>query len=171
MSPRDQFSAMPKHLVPIVATVFVTLFLWLSAIPLLSWYEFSAHHQELADASHQWHHKDISDYSFEFGYLNFNNRPIPGPVRIHVRDSTFVAAYRIDNNASVDITGLEDVPETIEAAFALVSRHLAGHPHRIDIEYDAVLHYPARISVSHSDSRHDVATVYIRWFELVYENP
>ena len=41
---------MPKHLVPIVATVFVMLFLWLSAVPLLAWYEFSAQHQELQDA-------------------------------------------------------------------------------------------------------------------------
>ena len=45
---------MPKQLVPIVAAVFVMLFLWLSTVPLLSWYEFSAHHQALQDAMFQW---------------------------------------------------------------------------------------------------------------------
>ena len=162
---------MPKHLVPIVATVFVTLFLWLSAVPLLSWYEFSAHHQELANASHQWHHSRVSNYSFEYEFLDFKTQPIPGPIRIHVRDSKFLTAYRIDNNEKVDITGLDKVPETIEAAFEIISRHLAEHPYKIDIEYDAVLHYPTRISVSYSDLSHDGATYYIRWFETVYDSP
>ena len=161
---------MPKHLVPIMATVFVTLFLWLSAVPLLSWYEFSAYHQELADESFQWHHSGISDYSFEFELLNFKTRPIPGPIRIYVRDSTFVAAYRIDNNESVDISGLADVPDTIESAFEIASRLLEEHPYEIDIKYDAVLHYPASISVSYSDLDAAGATYNIRWFETLSDS-
>lgn len=140
-------------------------------VPLLSWYEFSAHYQELVDASHQWHQSHVSNYSFEFEFLDFNTRPIPGPVGIHVRDSKFVAAYRIDNNARVDITVLVEVPETIESAFEIITRLLEEHPYRIDIEYDAVLHYPTRISVRFSDLRHDGATYYIRWSETDYDSP
>ena len=164
-------AAMPKHLVPIVATVFVTLFLWLSAVPLLSWYEFSAYHQELDDESFQWHHNGIQNYSFEFDYLGVNAQPIPEPFRIHVRDAKFQAAYQIDTNALVDITGLPNVPGTIEAAFEIISRHLDEHPYQIEIIYDELRHYPSRITVSFSDLSQDNATYYIRRFEVVEVNP
>jgi hypothetical protein len=153
---------MPKHLVPIVATVFVMLFLWLSAVPLLSWYELTAYHQELADQSFQWHHARISNYSFEFEYRDSKTRAVPGPIRIHVRDSKFVYAYRIDTDELVDISGLTDVPATIESAFAIATELLEQHPYRIDIEYDAALHYPTSIAVSYSDLESDRALYIIR---------
>lgn len=163
--------AMSKSLMPIVAAVFVMLFLWMSAVPLLSWYEFSADYQELADESFQWHRKGINNYSFEFEILDFKTRPVPGPIRIHVRDSKFVAAYRIDNDELVDIIDLAEVPGTIESAFEFATRLLEEHPYRIDIEYDAVLHYPASVSVSFSDRSRDRATYNITWFETVYDSP
>jgi hypothetical protein len=163
--------AMPKHLVPIVATVFVMLFLWLSAVPLLSWYELTAHHQELADQSFKWHHSGISNYSFEFEYLDIKTRPVPGSIRIHVRDSKFAAAYLTDSDELIDISGLVDVPDTIESAFEIATRLLEKHPYRIDIEYDTALHYPASISVSYSDSESDGAMYIIRRLETADESP
>jgi len=162
---------MPKHLMPIVATVFVMLFLWLSAVPLLSWYELTAYHQELADKSFQWRHSGISNYSFEFEYLDFKTRPVPGPIRIHVRDSQFVAAYRIDTDELVDISGSADVPHTIESAFAIATKLLEKHPYKIGIEYDAALHYPTSISVSYSDSESDGATYTIRRLKTADRSP
>lgn len=162
---------MPRPLMPIMATVFVMLFLWISAVPLLSWYEFSADYQDLADESFQWHHQGISNYNFEFEILDFKSRSVPGPIRIHVRDSKFVAAYRIDSDELVDIMDLADVPATIESAFELAKRLLEAQPYRIDIEYDAVLHYPASVSVSFSDRSRDRATYNITWFETVYDSP
>jgi hypothetical protein len=153
---------MPKHLVPIVATVFVMLFLWVSAVPLLSWYELTAYHQELEDKSFQWHHGGISDYNFEFEYRDFKARPAPGPIRIHVGDSKFVNASRIDTGELVDISGLAHVPDTIESAFAIATELLEQHPYRIDIEYDADLHYPTLIAVSYSEQESDGATYIIR---------
>lgn len=161
---------MPKHLVPIVATVFVMLFLWLSAVPLLSWYEFSAYHQELADESFKWHHSGISDYSFEFELLDFATGAMPQPIRIHVQDSKFLAAYRIDNNALLDISGVANIPQTIESAFEIAERLLGERPYKIDIEYDADLHYPTSISVSYSDSKSDSAMYSIRSFAAVYDS-
>jgi hypothetical protein len=113
---------------PIVATIFVTLFLWLSAIPLLSWYEFSAQHQELADAAFQWHQKRVSDYSFEYDYAGPEARRLPVPIRIHVRDSKFMAAYRIADNEEVDMAAFPDVPETIDSVFEIARGLLAGTP-------------------------------------------
>ncbi len=160
----------PKHLMPIVATIFVTLFLWLSAIPLLSWYEFSAQHQELADAAFQWHQKRVSDYSFEYDYAGPDARRLPVPIRIHVRDSKFMAAYRIDDNEEVDMTAFPDVPETIDSVFEIARGLLAGHPYEIAIGYDVVLHYPTRIAVSYSDSGRDKATYYVRSLQKIYDS-
>ena len=171
MSAQGPFPAMPKLLVPIVATVFVMLFLWLSAVPLLSWYEFSAYHQELADESFRWRHRGIVNYSFEFESRDPKTRPNPGPIRIHVRDAKFLAAYRIDTHTLVDTAALADVPDTIDSAFEMVRALLEAHPYRIDIEYHADLHYPKRMSVSYSDLSHDGATYYIRWFEKDYDRP
>ena len=155
---------------PIIATIFVTLFLWLSAIPLLSWYEFSAQHQELADAAFQWHQKRVSDYSFEYDYAGPEARRLPVPIRIHVRDSKFMAAYRIDDNEEVDMAAFPDVPETIDSVFEIARGLLAGHPYEIAIGYDVVLHYPTRISVSYSDSGRDNATYYVRSLQKIYDS-
>ena len=160
----------PKHLMPIVATIFVTLFLWLSAIPLLSWYEFSAQHQELADAAFQWHQKRVSDYSFEYDYAGPDARRLPVPIRIHVRDSKFMAAYRIDDNEEVDMAAFPDVPETIDSVFEIARGLLAGYPYEIAIGYDVVLHYPTRIAVSYSDSGRDKATYYVRSLQKIYDS-
>ena len=160
----------PKHLMPIVATIFVTLLLWLSAVPLLSWYEFSAQHQELSDAAFQWHQKRVRDYSFEYEYAGPDARRLPVPIRIHVSDSQFLAAYRIDNNEEVDIAAFSDVPETIESVFEFATGLLEGHPYEIAIDYDSVLHYPARISVSFSDSGRGKATYYVRSLQKIYES-
>ena len=162
---------MPKQLVPIVATVFVVLFLWLSAVPLLSWYEYSSYHEQVAEESFQWHHSDVDSYSFEFEFRDFQSEFVPGPVRIHVRDSIFQAAYLYDSNETIDITGFTDFPQTIEAAFEIVTRLLEEHPYEIDVEYDAVLHYPKRISVSYSRSEHDGALYAIRSLSQEYDTP
>jgi hypothetical protein len=59
---------MPKHVVPIVVAVFVMLFLWLSTVPLLSWYEFS----------------EVE--------ISANRRPTRlEPIRIDVREAKFLA--------------------------------------------------------------------------------
>lgn len=162
---------MPRHLLPIVATVFVMLFLWLSAVPLISWYELTAYHQELADRSFQWHHSGISNYSFDFEYLDFETRAVPGPIRIHVRDSKFVSAHRIDTGELVDLSGMADVPRTIESAFAIAAELLEKHPYMIDIEYDTALHYPTLISVRFSDSESAGATYTIRRLKTADHSP
>lgn len=160
---------MPRHFVPLIATVFVMLFLWISSVPLLSWYEFSAYHQQLADESFQWHQQRISNYKFEFAHQDLKSRPISEAVRIHVRDSKFLAAYRTDSDDEVDIGGLADVPESIESAFAIVSRLLDEHPHEISITYDTVLHYPRKITVRYSDQIDDGSTYFIGMFARAYE--
>jgi len=88
-----------------------------------------------------------------------------------VRDSQFDAAYRIDTDELVDISGLADVPHTIESAFAIATELLDNHPYQIDIEYDAALHYPTSISVSYSDAESDGATYIIRRLKSADHSP
>lgn len=147
-----------------VATVFVMLFMWLSSIPLLSWYEYSAHHQQLNDASFAWHQQKISDYSFEFDAAGSANYPVRLPLRIHVRGGTLLAAYELDSSSEVDISGLTDVPHTIDMAFDIVAGLLEQRPYSIDIRYDELLHYPRKISVRHSDAEPDSVTYYLGSF-------
>jgi len=144
-----------------VATVFVMLFLWLSSIPLLSWYEYSAHHQQLDDASFAWHQQKVSDYSFEFDAGGSVIFPVRLPLRMHVRDGKLLAAYELDGNEAVDISGLSNVPHTVDMAFDIIAGLLEQRPYSIDIQYDALLHYPRKISVRHSDSDRDSVTYYL----------
>jgi len=156
---------MPKHLVPIVATVFVMLFLWISAVPLLSWYEFSAHHQELQDAMFRWNQHALTNYSFEIGISAHDRPPQLDPVRIHVRDGKFLTASRVDDDEVIDIAGLGNVPDTIDASFALISRLLEERPYELSVEYDATWDYPKRIHIVDSKEARNSVNYSIRRFE------
>jgi hypothetical protein len=156
---------MPKHLVPIVAAVFVMLFLWLSTVPLLSWYEFSAHHQALQDATFQWNRQALRDYSFEVEISANRRPPRLDPVRIHVREAKFLAAYRVDDDEVIDIAGLVGVPDTIEASYELISRLLEERPYEFAVEYDVTWAYPKRIRIVDSKEGQNWVNYNIRRFE------
>lgn len=156
---------MPKHLVPIVATVFVMLFLWLSAVPLLSWYEFSAHHQELQDATFRWNQHAVTNYSFEVEIAAHDRPPQLDPVRIHVRDGKFLTANRVDDDEVIDIAGLAAVPDTIEASYALISRLLEERPYELSVEYDVTWDYPNRIHIVDTGEGQNWVNYSIRRFE------
>jgi len=140
------------------------LFLWLSSIPMLSWYEYSAHHQELDDASFAWHQQRFRDYSFRFDAAGSADYPVRLPLIIHVRDGDLLAAYELDSNEKVDISRLTDVPHTIDMAYDIVAGLLEQRPYSIDIQYDALLHYPRKISVRRSASDRDSVTYYLGSF-------
>ena len=156
---------MPKHLVPIVAAVFVMLFLWLSTVPLLSWYEFSAHHQALQDAMFQWNRQAPRDYSFEVEISANHRPPRLDSIRIHVGDAKFLAAYRVDDDEVIDIGGLVGVPDTIEASFELISSLLEARPYEFAVEYDSTWAYPKRIQFVKSKDGQDWVKYSIRRFE------
>ena len=156
---------MPKNLVPIVAVVFVMLFLWLSAVPLLTWYEFSAQHQALQDAMFQWNRHALRNYSFEVEISAIDRPPRLDPIRIHVREAKFLAAYRVDDDEVIDIADLARVPKTIEASYELVSRLLEERPYEFAVEYDATWAYPKRIQFVVSKEGQNQVKYSIRWFE------
>lgn len=156
---------MPKHIVPIVAAVFVMLFLWISTVPLLSWYEFSAHHQALQDATFQWNRHVLRNYSFEIEISANRRPPRLDPIRIHVREAKFLAAYRVDDDEVVDIADLARVPKTIEATYKLVSRLLDERPYELAVEYDANWGYPKRIQFADRKNGQNQVRYSIRWFE------
>ena len=162
---------MPRHLVLIVATVFVMLFLWLSAVPLLSWYEFSAHHQELQDATFQWSRHELKNYDFEVGISADHRPPQMDPIRIHVRDATFLAAYRIDDDEIIDIAALADVPDTIDASYEFISRLLEEWLYDFSAEYDATFAYPKRLQFAGSDESQTSLNYHIRRFGIVPDSP
>ena len=156
---------MPKHLVPIVAAVFVMLFLWLSTVPLLSWYEFSAHHQALQDAMFKWNRHAPGNYSFEVQISANHRPPRPDPIRIHVREAKLHATYRVDDGEAIDISDMSDVPESIEASYELISRMLEERPYEFAVEYDATWGYPKRIQFVESKDGRDWVRYSIRRFK------
>ncbi len=155
---------MPKHLVPIVATAFVMLFLWLSAVPLLSWYELSAHHQELQDAKFQWNRHELRNYNFEVEISANHRPPRLDPIRIHVREGKFLAAFSVDDDEAIDVSDMGDVPDTIEASYELVSRLLDERPYEFTVEYDATWAYPKRIRIVDSKEGQNWVNYNIRRF-------
>jgi hypothetical protein len=155
---------LPKQIVPILATLFVMLFLWLSAVPLLSWYEHSASYQQLDDASFNWYQQDITNYSFEFDAADPARYPFRLPIRIHVLDGSFQAAFESDTGKQVDIGDFADVPSGIDSAFAIVAGLLEDRPYSLRVQYDALLHFPQRIEVQFSATERDAATYYLRSF-------
>ena len=62
------------------------------------------------------------------------------------------------------------MPETIESVFEIATGLLERHPYEISIDYNAVLHYPAKISVSFSESGGDKATYYVRSLQKIYDS-
>lgn len=159
-----------KHFVPILATLLVMLFMWLSSVPLLSWYQFSAQHQELDDASFRWYHEKINNYSFEFDTSNPENYPFRMPVQIHVRNGAFVAAYEVDSGRKIDISGVADLPANFDMAFAFVAALLERQPRTIDVEYDALAHFPARIAVNFGENEQEASIYRLRAFRETDNN-
>ena len=157
---------MPKHLIPIVATVFVLLFVWLSMAPLLSWYEFAGHADELDAASFKWKNSGITDYSYVYEISSYFAPPLPGSVRIIVRDSKLASVNLVDGGDTVDISAMSTVPGTIDLSFEFITSLLGEYPYAIDVEYDAVLGYPKRVKVDFSKSTEDEVTYFIKSFEV-----
>ncbi len=158
---------MPKHLIPIVATVFVMLFVWLSMAPLLSWYEFGSHAGELDEASFKWKNSGITDYSYVYEISSYFAPPLPGSVRIIVRDSKLASVNLVDGGNTVDISAMSTVPGTIDLSFEFITSLLGEYPYEIDVEYDAVLGYPKRVMVDFSKSTEDEVTYFIKSFEVI----
>lgn len=140
------------------------LFLWLSAVPLLSWYELSAEHQRMQGAKFQWDRHELKNYSYELEISAQRRPPQLDPIRIRVRDAKFLAAYRVDDDAVVDISGLADVPNSIEASYVLISTLLEQRPHVFSVDYDATWAYPSRIHFADGDDSNDEVTYRIRRF-------
>ena len=157
---------MPKHLIPIVATVFVMLFVWLSMAPLLSWYEYGSYAEELDEASFKWSNSGVSDYSYVYEVSSYYAPPVSGPIRIVVRDSEFLRASLVETGEDFDISGISAVPGSIESAFEFIASLLAEYPYEFDVEYDADLGYPKRIMIRINESTEDKAAYFIRSFEI-----
>jgi hypothetical protein len=160
---------MPKHLIPIVATVFVMLFVWLSMTPLLSWYEFSGHAEELEDASFKWHSSGVSSYRYVYEISSYYAPPIPGPVHVVVRDGKLFSASLVEGGDPVDISALPAVPGTMEKMFEFITTLLEEYPYTIDVEYDAELAYPRKIMIDYSDMTDDNATYFLTSFEIIQD--
>jgi hypothetical protein len=120
---------MPKHVVPIVAAVFVMLFLWLSTVPLLSWYEFSAQHQALQDATFQWNRHALRNYSIEVEISANRRPPRLEPIRIDVREAKFLATYRVGDDEVIDLHS-QDVRRSRYDSMAGTSGDVVRFPER-----------------------------------------
>jgi len=161
---------MPKHLIPIVATVFVLLFVWLSMAPLLSWYEFGGHADELDEASLKWRNSGITDYSYVYEISSYFAPPLPGAVRIVVRNSKPASVRLVDSGEAFDISTIPTVPGTINLSFEFITTLLAEYPYAIEVEYDVELGYPKKIMVDYSKSTEDEVTYFIKSFEVFLDD-
>lgn len=160
---------MPKHLIPIVATVFVMLFVWLSITPLMSLYEFGGYAEELDDASVKWSSSGVSSYSYVYEISSYYAPSLPGPIHVVVRDGKLASASLVDGGGKIDISAMPTVPGTIEFVFDFITALLAEYPYEIDVEYDAVLGYPKKIMVDFSESTDDKATYFLKSFAVIQD--
>lgn len=160
---------MPRHLIPIVATVFVMFFVWLSMTPLLSWYEYGSYAEELEDASLKWRNSGVSSYRYVYEISSYYAPPIPGPVHVVIHDGKLSSARFVDGSDSVDISAMPAVPGTIEKMFEFVAALLAEYPYAIEVEYDAELAYPRKIVIDYSDATDDNASYLLKSFEVIQD--
>jgi hypothetical protein len=161
---------MPKHLIPIVATVFVMLFVWLSMAPLLSWYEFGGYAEELEEASFKWSNSGVSDYDYVYEVSSYYAPPVSGPIRIIVRDAEFLNASLVESGENIDISGIAAIPGSIELAFEFIATLLAEYPYAFDVEYDAELGYPKMIMIKFDESTDDEVTYFVRSLEVIRDD-
>ena len=155
---------MPKSVVTIVAALTVMMILWLSAVPLMSWYELSGHHEALDDAAFRWHHESVDTYSFEFDAAGPGAVRLPAPIRIAVRNGTFDSATRADNGRPYQAGDAADVPDSIDALFELASDVLERRPQVVEIDYHPERHFPTRIFAEFGDAGADRVTYFARSF-------
>jgi len=160
---------MPKHLIPIIATVFVMLFVWLSMTPLLSWYEFSSHAEELEDASFKWRSSGVSSYRYVYEISSYYAPPIPGAVHVVVRDGKLFSARLVEDGDPVDISAMPTVPGTMEKVFELIATLLSEYPYAIEVEYDAELAYPKKIVIDYSEATDVNASYFLKSFEVIQD--
>ena len=154
-----------RNIVPIIAVLFVSLFLWLSATPLLMWFEHYEFEQELRDAEARWQRSGVANYSFVFRNSSMH-APTSSELRIEIRNSSFFAAHDADTGHAIPDSQLSQMPLTIEAIFDDAERLLAMRPARFDARYHSVLGYPISINAYFSDSTHDEVDYAIRQLEV-----
>lgn len=168
MSHADK-NSIQRHLVPIIATVFVMLFVWLSMTPLMSWYAVDEPAESLQEAIGKWRSSAVTNYRYVFEISSYYAAPISGPVQITVYHSTVFSAELVESGASIEVDEYPQVPGTIESVHEFVARLLSDPASELSIEYDADLGYPARISVRFDAADDKRATYSIRSFRVLPE--
>lgn len=155
-----------KQIVVAIAVVFVMMFFWISAVPLLHWFERLAEEAELDDNLNIWRASDKTNYRFSFSVTCLCDDATSDPITVVVRESTHVRARTATTNELVDIADYPAVPPTIDALFEALASSLRAYPDSIDVTYDPIYGVPLEIRIDRDrDLAGDEIGYYLRQFE------
>ncbi len=156
---------MQKSITSAIAALFVLLFLWLSAVPLLSWYEYSSNEHQLDAAVQRWHEDGIEDYSFRFEMSAYFRVPFSDAVQVFVRESEIVDVVNDRTLAKMLDSQYKGIPLTVDQLFQHVRSELASNMKTVDVTYDEEYGFPSKIRVSEGESERDAVVYTVTSFE------
>jgi hypothetical protein len=131
-----------KNIIAIVALISVMMIFWLSAVPLLNWFERAGQSEELRNAQAAWNAGNLANYEFEFDIACLCDASTSGPVTVSVREAAFDRAYFRETGEPVDITVTTVIPRTMAGVFAIVSDLIEAHPAKLEVSYDLEVGFP-----------------------------
>ena len=156
---------MPKNLLPIIAALFVMLFLWVSTVPILSWYEYSGHEEELRDATDRWERSGVSSYRYRYQIDSYMASPVTDPVIVEISDKQLRSVRSVMTGKFVELAESPNVPLTIEDLYNTIAVAIATRPYAIEIAYDFELGFPTSISIDYNELTHDEVSYSVTGFE------
>lgn len=132
---KERWPATLRSLGPIVATAIVVLFLLVSAIPLMHWFEAEGRLSTLEENRALWQELGLSDYRMTLEYEG------PG----HVGAVTI--AYVIRKGQVSERSGLPLPLETIDALFERLDEAVRETPADLLVSYDEDYGFPRNIQL------------------------
>ncbi len=148
-----------KYLATIVATTIVVLFLLVSALPLMHWFEQDGRSVMLAENRALWASLHIKDYRFAVEQRCDCGAGDAGPLMVTIIDNA-VAALRGDTGAEVPMPQ-GDWPATVPQMFQRIEAAIDAEVDNLVVTYDDIYGLPREVLID-PDSRYDGDEIELR---------
>ncbi|MDX1482709.1 MAG: DUF6174 domain-containing protein [Woeseiaceae bacterium] len=134
-----------RYLATIAATTIVVLFLLVTTLPLLHWFEVEGRRATLAEQRAIWAQQGIDDYRLTIG-IRRSQAAAAHTFRAEVRDGVVVSAQRPEDGLALPATLLPE-PATVEQLFAFVAEANAQDHDVVVVSYDEIYGFPRSIRI------------------------
>jgi len=135
---------MLRQLAPVVATSVVVLFLLVSAIPLMHWFQSDSLAASFDEHRALWRASGPDSYRFALDMTCDCDELPEMPLRITVLNGQPVS---IENSAGTRLRRSSMLPLSVEEVFRLAQSSIGEQPDVIDIDYDVDYGFPRSIYV------------------------